>query len=63
MLDDKIQKPICRLEIGKNTIILKTFDEDKYGKRHKLNSLEQIYDYSKRLLDTVDKYESSNNKK
>jgi len=65
---DKTSQPICRLyfnEAGRKQIGL--FDEGKYGAgmaagkidtKYAIDSLEDIYKYSQKLLDTIDLYDS-----
>lgn len=57
LLDDNNRKPICRMYF--NSISRKyiaTFDENKKEIKHEITSLDDIYNYSKELTDTIKFY-------
>jgi hypothetical protein len=56
-IDDNNRKAICRLYFNSLTNKqLCLFDENKKEIRHKINSLDDIYNYSAELTDTVNRY-------
>nr|WP_299214953.1 type I restriction endonuclease [uncultured Allomuricauda sp.] len=57
LLDDNNRKPLCRLHFNGATKYLGLINEDKNETREVLNSLEDIYQFEKELLTTVDYYE------
>nr|DAN19620.1 MAG TPA: hypothetical protein [Caudoviricetes sp.] len=57
LLDDNNRKPICRMyfnSISKKYIA--TFDENKKETKHEITSLNDIYNYSKELIDIIKFY-------
>lgn len=45
LLDDNNRKPICRLHFNSSNKYIETFDADKKGTKHLLESLDDIYKY------------------
>lgn len=57
LLDDNNRKPICRLRFNAQSVrYLSTIDEDKNEVKHIINSLDEIYNYSDELRQTVARY-------
>ncbi|SDC00065.1 type I restriction endonuclease [Williamwhitmania taraxaci] len=58
ILDDNNRKPICRLWLnGQNKKHIGLFDRDKKETKYEISSLDDIYNYSVQLLETVGYYE------
>ncbi|TKG94186.1 restriction endonuclease [Puteibacter caeruleilacunae] len=57
LLDDNNRKPICRLHFNGSNKYLGLFNQDKKEERILLNNLDEIYQYSDRLLETVQMYD------
>ena len=57
LLDDNNRKPICRLHLNGNTKYLGLFDKEKKEERILLHSIDDIYLYTDRLVETVLMYE------
>jgi hypothetical protein len=58
ILDDNNRKPLCRLWFNSPTKkYIGLFDKDKKETKHEIASLDDIYNYSKQLLETTDFYE------
>jgi len=58
IIDDSNRKPICRLWLnGQNKKHIGLFDRDKKEIKYEILSLDDIYNYSAQLLETVDYYE------
>ena len=57
LLDDNNRKPICRLHFNSSNNYIGLFDANKKETRHPLNSLDNIYNFEKQLLETVGYYE------
>lgn len=62
LLDDNNRKPICRLHFNGKKKQITFFDTDK-EERINLNETNQIYEYTSRLIQTVESYEQGNSKK
>lgn len=58
LLDDNNRKPLCRLRLNSSNKYLGVFDESKNETKILLSSIDDIYNYEKELLSTVDMYES-----
>lgn len=59
LLDDNNRKPICRLHLNSPTVkYLETIDADKKGTRHKIDSLNDIYQYADALKATAAGYDA-----
>jgi hypothetical protein len=56
LLDDNNRKPICRLHLNGGTKYLSLFDENKTESKIKIDSIDDIYNYEKQLLATIDFY-------
>lgn len=57
LLDDNNRKPICRMKFnGVHKKFIVTFDADRKEVRHEIKSLDDIYDYSDELKNTVAMY-------
>lgn len=59
LLDDNNRKPLCRLHFNGNTKYLGLFDAQKNEHREALSSLEDIYQFEEKLLETVAFYEQN----
>lgn len=58
VLDDNNRKPICRLWLnGQSKKHLGLFDIDKKETKQEISSLDDIYNFSNQLLETIDYYE------
>lgn len=57
LFDDNNRKPICRLHFNTSKKYIETFDENKTGTKHLLESLNDIYKYSAQLISVVKFYE------
>lgn len=58
LLDDNNRKPICRLHFNSTNKYLEVFHNGKdNGEKKLLESLDDIYNYKKELLDTLKQYE------
>jgi len=55
LFDDNNRKPICRLHFNTGNKYVETFDENKVGTKHRIESLKDIYKLSEQLV-TVVKY-------
>ncbi|SCW98995.1 MULTISPECIES: type I restriction endonuclease [unclassified Pseudomonas] len=56
LLDDNNRKPIARLHFNRSQKYLGVFDRDKNETRHPIASLDQIYDFSDSLKETITYY-------
>lgn len=56
LLDNNNRKPLCRLHLNGRTKYLGIFDESKNESREMIESIDDIYQFEDRLLDTVDYY-------
>ena len=54
--DDNNRKPICRLYFNTNNKSIGIFDCDKNETKHKIASLDEIYDYQEELKQAIQKY-------
>lgn len=58
VLDDNNRKPLCRLWLnGQSKKHLGLFDKDKKETKHEIATLDDIYNFSTQLLETIDYYE------
>lgn len=57
LLDDNNRKPICRLHLNNCNKYLGVFDQDKKEEKILLHNLDEIYQYSDRILEAVLMYE------
>jgi hypothetical protein len=53
LLDDNNRKPICRLHFNRSQKYLGVFDQDKNEIRIPINSVDDIYAHSEKLIDTA----------
>lgn len=58
LLDDNNRKPICRLHLNSGKKYLGLFDENKKETKMPIESIDDIYNFEKEILNTVDYYES-----
>ncbi len=57
LLDDNNRKPLCRLWLNsQNKKYIGLFDKEKKETKHEINSLDDIYNFSNQLLETIDYY-------
>ncbi|MCP3750788.1 type I restriction endonuclease [Pseudomonas sp. SBB6] len=57
LLDDNNRKPIARLHFNRSQKYLGIFDKDKNETRHPINSLDEIYEFSSSLKETINYYQ------
>ena len=57
LLDDNNRKPLCRLHLNGGNKYISLFHEDKKESKVAIESIDDIYNYEKELLDTVTVYE------
>ncbi len=57
ILDDNNRKPICRLHLNGGKKHIELFDQDKNGTKHEILSLDDIYNHTEHLLNTLDYYQ------
>lgn len=56
LLDDNNRKPICRFYFTSNRLRIGLFGKDKKETKHDLGRLDDIYDYSEHILQTISYY-------
>ena len=56
LLDDNNRKPICRLHLNGGVKHIGLFDESKNETKHKIESVDDIYNHEERLLNTLNYY-------
>ena len=56
LLDDNNRKPICRLHFNSSNKYLETFDAEKKGTKHLLESLNDIYKYKDEIISACKQY-------
>lgn len=56
LLDDNNRKPICRLHFNRSQKYLGVFDHNKNEVRIPINSVDDIYSHSEKLIETVKAY-------
>ncbi len=59
LLDDNNRKPICRLHFNSSQKYIGLFDKDKNEKRHPINEVTDIYQFSQNFLDSLSFYEET----
>lgn len=59
LLDDNNRKPIARLHFNRSQKYLGIFDKDKVETRHPINSLDEIYEFSASLKETISFYQEA----
>lgn len=57
LLDDNNRKPICRLHLNGGIKYISLFDQDKNETREKIASIDEIYRFEKKLLNTIEFYD------
>ncbi|MDN5501834.1 MAG: hypothetical protein L0G80_18130 [Shewanella sp.] len=57
LLDDNNRKPLCRLHFNAKQKYLGLLDADKNETRHPINNLDEIFNFSEQLMNTVNFYE------
>jgi len=57
LLDDNNRKPLCRLWLNGGKKYLSLFDKDKNEVKYEIKNLDEIYNFSEQLLETVEVYE------
>jgi hypothetical protein len=57
LLDDNNRKPICRLHLNSSNKYIGLINEDKSETKELISSIDDIYNFEKSLLKTVDYYE------
>lgn len=56
LLDDNNRKPICRMYFNTGQKYLGVFDQDKNVTRHKIDDINDIYQYADSIIATVGRY-------
>ncbi|WP_203563957.1 hypothetical protein [Deefgea sp. CFH1-16] len=59
LLDDNNRKPLCRLHFNRNQKYIGIFDSEKNETRYSIESLDDIYTHSDKLISTVKIYENN----
>jgi len=60
LLDDNNRKPICRMYLNAlSKKYIATFDREKKEVKHEINTLDDIYNYSIELCDTIKMYDEN----
>jgi len=57
LLDDNNRKPITRLHLNGGVKYISLFDKDKKETKEKIESIDDIYNFEKQLLDVIDYYD------
>lgn len=57
LFDNNNRKPICRMYFNGNKKHIVTFDENKKETKNEISSLDDIYKYSKELIDVISFYD------
>lgn len=57
LLDDNNRKPICRLHFNRRQKAIETFDEQKNGTRHPIDSIAQIAEFKEQLVEIIKHYD------
>lgn len=56
LFDDNNRKPVCRLYFNSSKKYISTFDKDKKETKHLIEKLDDIYNYSDQIKETVTNY-------
>jgi len=56
LLDDNNRKSICRLYLNGSKKFIATFDEQKKETKNEINTLDDIFNFSETLIETVENY-------
>jgi hypothetical protein len=59
LLDDNNRKPIARLHFNRGQKYLGIFDKEKVETRHPITSLDEIYEFSSSLKETISFYQEA----
>ena len=57
LLDNNNRKPLCRLHLNGGNKYLGVFDDNKRETRHSIETVDDIYQFEKELLRTLDYYQ------
>lgn len=57
ILDDNNRKPICRLYLNTANKYIGTFDDNKKETKHRLENLDDIYNFENEICNIISKYE------
>jgi hypothetical protein len=57
LFDNNNRKPICRMYFNGSKKYIATFDENKKETKNEISSLDDIYNYSKELIDVISFYD------
>lgn len=57
LLDDNNRKPICRLHFNSSNKYIETFDAEKKGSRHLIDTLADIYKYQAEIIAALKMYQ------
>lgn len=60
LLDDNNRKPICRLHFNGGKKYVETFDAEKKGTKHPIETIEDIYNISEHIQNSLANYVSEN---
>lgn len=55
-IDDNNRKPVCRLYLNKTSNVIGIFNQDKNEIKHKIETLDEIYNYQEDLITAIQKY-------
>lgn len=58
LLDDYSRKPICRMYFNTSNHYIGIFSKDKEETKYKIESLDEIYNYSDKILETIKNYDT-----
>jgi hypothetical protein len=58
LLDDNNRKPLCRLHLNGGKKYIGLFDKDKNESKMSIETVDDIYQFEKELLATVNLYET-----
>lgn len=58
LLDDNNRKPLCRLHLNGSKKYISLFNDNKNETKLPISSIDDIYQFEKELLDTIDLYEA-----
>lgn len=62
LLDDNNRKTVCRLYFNGKKKYIATFDENKKEIKTELETLDNLFDFSEKLLEIVEHYDSNQSK-
>lgn len=58
LLDDNVRKTICRMYFNRSIKYVCTIPEPKKEEKHRIDSLDDIFQFEQQLLDTISMYEN-----